>query len=178
MSDQSRRKLLKSIAATGGSIIVAKTLPDSWIRPAVHAMVLPAHAQATLPPGVVLACSVSPDPFNFNNATTLTIGCNGASFSIGYGVAGAPTLTNDGTVPITVNSITFDIGVTVPDFPHTSAGSFPQTLNPGESFTFSIEWTAVNTAISGTGTVNATTTDYGPMTCTFAVTGTCTPVIG
>ena len=44
---KSRRKLLKSIALGGGAIAVGKTLPQSWTRPVVESVMLPAHAIAT-----------------------------------------------------------------------------------------------------------------------------------
>ena len=47
MSSNSRRKLLLSIAASGSSIFVGKSLPNSWVKPVVESMVLPAHAQTS-----------------------------------------------------------------------------------------------------------------------------------
>jgi hypothetical protein len=40
----SRRKLLKSLAASGGAVIAGKSLPESWSRPVVDSVMLPAHA--------------------------------------------------------------------------------------------------------------------------------------
>ena len=53
MSDTSRRKLLKSIAAGSGAIVAGKSLPESWSKPVVDSVILPAHAQTSL------ACSES-----------------------------------------------------------------------------------------------------------------------
>ena len=53
----SRRKLLKSIAAGSGAIVAGKSLPESWSRPVVDSVMLPAHAQ-TSPPSS-LSCSPS-----------------------------------------------------------------------------------------------------------------------
>ncbi|MCK5359584.1 MAG: hypothetical protein KAJ95_03110 [Gammaproteobacteria bacterium] len=47
MSDQSRRKLLKSLAAGSGAIVAGKSLPESWSRPVVDSVMLPAHAQTS-----------------------------------------------------------------------------------------------------------------------------------
>jgi len=44
VSDQSRRKLLKSIAAGSGAIVAGKSLPEIWSRPVVDSILLPAHA--------------------------------------------------------------------------------------------------------------------------------------
>lgn len=46
-SNDSRRKLLKSIAAGSGAVVAAKTLPESWTKPVVNTVLLPTHAQAT-----------------------------------------------------------------------------------------------------------------------------------
>ena len=50
MSDNSRRKLLKSIAVGSGAIVAGKKLPDSWSRPVVDSVMLPAHAQTSIAP--------------------------------------------------------------------------------------------------------------------------------
>lgn len=50
MSDQSRRKLLKSIAAGSGAFVAGKNLPETWSRPIVDSVLLPAHAQTSPPP--------------------------------------------------------------------------------------------------------------------------------
>jgi hypothetical protein len=47
MSSESRRKLLKSIAAGSGAIVAGKSLPESWSKPVVDSVMLPAHAQTT-----------------------------------------------------------------------------------------------------------------------------------
>ena len=47
-SNESRRKLLKSIAAGSGAIVAGKSLPDSWSRPVVDSVLLPTHAQTSV----------------------------------------------------------------------------------------------------------------------------------
>lgn len=47
MSNQSRRKLFKSIAAGSGAIVAGKSLPESWSRPVVDSVMLPVHARTT-----------------------------------------------------------------------------------------------------------------------------------
>lgn len=42
-----RRKLLKGIAAGSGALLAGKNLPDTWNRPVVDAVMLPAHAQTS-----------------------------------------------------------------------------------------------------------------------------------
>lgn len=46
-SIESRRKLLKSIAAGSGAIVAGKSLPENWKRPVVNSVMLPAHAQTS-----------------------------------------------------------------------------------------------------------------------------------
>jgi hypothetical protein len=48
-SQESRRKLLKSIAAGSGAIVAGKSLPENWKRPVVDSVMLPAHAQTSPP---------------------------------------------------------------------------------------------------------------------------------
>ena len=47
MSDNKRRKLLKSIAAGSGAVIAGKNLPESWSQPIVDSVMLPTHAQTS-----------------------------------------------------------------------------------------------------------------------------------
>lgn len=56
MSDSSRRKLLKSIAAGSGAIVAGKNLPESWSRPVVDSVMLPAHAQTSPQPPACSGC--------------------------------------------------------------------------------------------------------------------------
>lgn len=71
MTTNSRRALLKSIAAGGSVIVAGKTLPDKWAKPAVDAIVLPAHAETSPPEccdiagqfcGDVISQTASPQP--------------------------------------------------------------------------------------------------------------------
>lgn len=52
-SKESRRKLLKSLAAGSGVVIAGKSLPASWSRPVVDSVMLPAHAQTSQTPQTV-----------------------------------------------------------------------------------------------------------------------------
>jgi len=45
--ENKRRKLLRSIAAGSGAVIAGRSLPDSWSRPVVDSVMLPAHAQTS-----------------------------------------------------------------------------------------------------------------------------------
>jgi hypothetical protein len=46
-SSNSRRKLLKSLATGSGAVIAGKSLPNSWARPVVDSVLLPAHARTS-----------------------------------------------------------------------------------------------------------------------------------
>jgi len=46
-STDSRRKLLKSIAAGSGAVVAGKSLPESWSKPVIDSVVLPVHAETT-----------------------------------------------------------------------------------------------------------------------------------
>ncbi len=46
-SNDSRRKLLKSIAAGGGAVVAGKSLPESWSNPVIDSVMLPVHASTT-----------------------------------------------------------------------------------------------------------------------------------
>lgn len=42
-----RRNLLKALVAGGGAFAMGKTVPQSWVKPMVKSVVLPAHAQTS-----------------------------------------------------------------------------------------------------------------------------------
>ena len=44
-----RRKLIHSIALGGGVIIAGKSIPNSWTKPIIQSVILPAHAQTSEP---------------------------------------------------------------------------------------------------------------------------------
>ena len=45
-SSENLRRLLKAVGAGGGAVIAGKQLPESWTRPVLDSVMLPAHAQA------------------------------------------------------------------------------------------------------------------------------------
>jgi len=47
MSNENRRKLLKSLAIGSGAVIAGKSLPENWTKPVVSSVLLPAHAQTS-----------------------------------------------------------------------------------------------------------------------------------
>ena len=82
MSDKSRRKLLKSIAAGSGAVIAGKSLPESWVKPVVDSVMLPAHAQTSTCAFGITATSTLPFsltppgpnvPFGLEGTITVTV---------------------------------------------------------------------------------------------------------
>jgi len=47
MSNELRRKLLKSITFGSGALVAGKSLPENWTKPVVNSVLLPTHAQTT-----------------------------------------------------------------------------------------------------------------------------------
>ena len=106
-SGESRRKLLKSIAAGSGAIVAGKSLPESWSKPVVDSVMLPAHAE-TSPPSSA-SCS------GLNFTYTLTCDASAGGGHIVYGVddtGTCPVLTEQAQQIITfpINEDEFVIG--------------------------------------------------------------------
>jgi len=53
-----RRQLLKTLIATGGTVVASTLLSSKWVKPIIEAGVLPAHAQGSITP----TPSLSPSP--------------------------------------------------------------------------------------------------------------------
>lgn len=70
-----RRTLIKSIVAGSGAALAGNSLPESWAKPIVDLVMLPAHAQTTgggesgslYIPGFLLNCSDSSSSANHEN---------------------------------------------------------------------------------------------------------------
>lgn len=75
MSDQSRRKLLKSIAAGSGAIVAGSSLPENWTKPVVDSVMLPAHAATS--PGCCAGvfCNLTFDDTNIGGAAQVNSNC-------------------------------------------------------------------------------------------------------
>ena len=70
-SNESRRKLLKSIAAGSGAIVAGKSLPENWSHPVVDSVMLPAHAQTSCTPS---PRTVELMPFGFDGCSPVVFG--------------------------------------------------------------------------------------------------------
>jgi hypothetical protein len=109
-SSESRRKLLKSIAAGSGAIVAGKSLPESWSRPVVDSVMLPAHAQ-TSP-----TCTDTPIAGMRTSLDLLTGGA--ASFSINNYLGGDQAFSGSWSGPdssrvVTINETRTISGCTV-----------------------------------------------------------------
>jgi len=128
MSEQNenRRKLLKSLAAGSGAVIAGKSLPESWSKPVVDSVMLPAHAQTSPSPctpclvaatycagsgngtgggsidiAVSINGTVSVDHSGFavSPQTDSVDPCAGGAFSVTANSSGSGTITVSGTIP-------------------------------------------------------------------------------
>ena len=152
-SSDSRRKLLKSIAAGSGAIVAGKSLPESWSRPVVDSVMLPAHAQ-TSP-----TCSTGFAGTYAGNVSGTVTRCNDATDPV---TAGLQIIINaDCTVAVTYNTAR----------PFTGTGTIV-----GDSFSVPISRTedcgAAAGTNDGTGTV-AGTVSGTQITGTASFGGTC-----
>ena len=58
-TNSSRRSLIKKTGVAGGVVLTASALPESWVKPIIKSMVLPAHAQTSVvgPPSCLVAAT-------------------------------------------------------------------------------------------------------------------------
>lgn len=96
MSEQNRRKVLKSIAAGGGAIVAGKSLPESWSKPVVNAVMLPAHAETTDDTGSQPTTTIAPTTTCTPClvAATFCAGAGDGSMQLEVAVDGTLTLTH------------------------------------------------------------------------------------
>ena len=114
MSDKSRRKLLKSIAAGSGAVVAGKSLPENWTKPVVDSVLLPTHAQTS----PCTSCLV---------AATYCEGSGTGSITATVTVNGTVTVVHPrGTGTGSVDSCTGgDFSVTIPATPLVITGNIP-----------------------------------------------------
>jgi len=68
----SRRKLLQTLTATGGGLVVSAIMPSQWVKPLVDVGYLPAHAQGSTPTSTPQATGTAqPSPTATRPATTI-----------------------------------------------------------------------------------------------------------
>jgi len=53
-SNLNRRRLLKTFTAGGAAVMIGKNLPDNWVQPVVESVLLPSHAQTSVPGATTL----------------------------------------------------------------------------------------------------------------------------
>ena len=142
-SQESRRKLLKSIAAGSSASVTGKSLPEEWKKPVVDSIVLPAHAQtspAPVPPHQ--SCSTINVSFNF---TATGLGNGGVGYDI-YPASGGGSLDGDG------------FNFSVPD--DTVNTTYSHSYGPGQYLVYAaVGGSPGSGSITGTGTVTCCTGD-------------------
>lgn len=116
MKAAARRRLLKSLAVTGGALIVGRHAPKDWVKPVVETVALPAHAQTSVCPvleaaprsaGFVLSMStVLRDLGQIRVQTTFRNihATNNMQFAGNFQLTTTPGGTAPPTLPVTVNS--------------------------------------------------------------------------
>ena len=166
-SNDSRRKLLKSIAAGSGVIVAGKSLQEKWTRPVVDSVMLPAHAQTspTAPTAQTYQGTATTDRdrcdgTSDNPTPDITIVIDGSTVSITY--------TNNrpftGTGTLTGN--TFSVAVS-----RTEDCAAPLGRNDG---TGTVTGTISGTQITGGATVGGTCDCPGNTAPSYTVVGTYT----
>ena len=167
MSDKSRRKLLKSIAAGSGAIVTGKSLPESWSRPVVDAVMLPVHAQTSPAcptprslsiPGVTNLCSNPSGGFQSYRVDDITDECQPILVVISGGVnptvqvitvrrrpTGIETEVSVGGV---INNITQNCGNPDPDSQTVIQSLFQAESGASWTATYTLSRTATQTQVS------------------------------
>ncbi len=72
-SSDSRRKLLKSILTGSGAVLAGKSLPESWSKPVVKGILLPAHAATTM-------CNPEYSFVEVEDGTRASYSCGGSNY--------------------------------------------------------------------------------------------------
>ena len=144
--DQGRRRLLTLLSSTGVLAVTSKSLPSEWVKPIVHSVLLPAHAQVSppsppSPPALSINCvgidnpSGTPIPENVAvGQFTMTVTPNpGAAMVDG-------TVFCDGGVQIGPFPLTLDV-----NGQFTAVAAAPSVFNcfSGSTLTFQIEFMGV-----------------------------------
>ena len=166
-SSESRRKLLKSIAAGSGAIVAGKSLPENWAKPVVDSVMLPAHAQ-TSPP-----TPTPPPPLgNLASASvTITQSDDGPEDEI------ALNLENDGSYSLLRNTgvfsntlVYFDADYDLPDWDYYSNGdNWPTYPSSWSGPSGPPTNTGENNLTPGTYTIESTHSGGNTFRVTFTV---------
>lgn len=167
-NQKSRRKLLKSIAAGSGVIVAGKQLPESWKRPVVDSVLLPAHATTSC---------VTPyaGTYESGRSSRATISrCNGvvqlarppvtiiigADCSVSVSYTGNRPFTGTGTI----NGTTFTVTVS-----RTEDCNAAQGQNDGVG---TVSGTVSGTTINGNTSIGGSCDCGNPSEPSFSITGT------
>ena len=145
-SNESRRKLLKTIAAGSGAIVAGKSLPGSWSKPVVDSVILPAHAQTSPAPP---APPVSGLTGIFITTEQITADSGGSSVDLAIAVC-SDIVNNVAAVTGVVGSVQVnEVGIAVPGTTTVSSTGVTATIGlisvsgtaPNRQLTVSVELT-------------------------------------
>lgn len=163
-SSESRRKLLKSIAAGSGAIVAGKSLPESWSRPVVESVLLPAHAQTSTAPACTITVLVAGIPDGSSAVTQNTSISGTITPNPGADVSVLIELDFDGVFSGNTTSTTTDASGNYA-WPTYFFGSTPvgtvEALRVTASPSCSGNWSATHVAVTGTGTVTTAPISIG-----------------
>lgn len=125
-----RRKLLKSIAAGSGVVITGKSLPESWLKPVVSSVILPAHAQTSTD------CPIFTTTTDWYETSPQTVLSTLGQIQLIF------TLRNDTGSNFVLNG-TFDMWsepnvINPPTFPVVVNSSASGTITPGSTFSYDL----------------------------------------
>ena len=139
----SRRKLLKSIAAGSGAVVVGKSLPETWSKPVINSVVLPAHAETTddtgsLPAGTIICSSL-----------TVRDGSQCQSGQISFYVSGEVSASDGSSLTGASLTVTYANGERSGPGPGPTTTPMPTTSPPDVTVTFTVLVGANNTFASG-----------------------------
>ena len=165
---QSRRKMLKTIAVSGGAVVAAKSMPENWTKPLVDSVVLPAHGEMSAPSvcevvGNVGALQSPPTdgatiahgPFMFPGIYSETINCSGSmaftpSISVTPGITDSFNLSTNVAQNVTNGA---DLNQNVTPDPVNGAIAFNTVSVEATCFEITMTLTPDNTAFCGAAQV-------------------------
>jgi len=170
-SSSKRRQLLKSIVAGSGTIAAGKSLPESWSKPVINAIVLPAHAALTDDTGLLGAGATT-------STTAAPACCEGVfcnlTFNDGGPIGGSAQISSDCTITVEGGSIggswsgsgivaadgsfSFDVTFNGGIFPPNTTTTLPPSVQKRMSGTVTADCSSISGTLESWGAFSATKT--------------------
>lgn len=163
--DESRRTLLKHLVAAGGAAIgAAATLPETWVKPVVDAVIVPLHAQTS--PGIINPITLAGIWSGSWNDTvqatsgsasmTVTVDANAGTFALSLDLNG-PVLASADPPPQPFTGTFTAAGGTIANQVVPRFGVPSITISPAGAISGTLAPLPEAGAIQITGTVTSTT---------------------